>query len=174
MSSLLRSLMLVVLAGAVAAPFAAAEPPAPAPTADDVKALREKFQTERDQALKAKFPADALVRADDLAKRADEADKAKNYKAALRHLRDARWQLPYLPPGLPDHVSRVLGESRMRHADRVNAARVQPRRSVPRQRQSRRHGEGVGRGQRPRGRHLPRPRRPAGRPDQERHQPPSE
>jgi WD40 repeat protein len=125
MASLLRALVLLVLAGAIAVPLSA-QPAAPAPTDDDVKALREKFKTEREQAVGAKFPADSLVRADDLIKRADEAEKAKNYKAALRHLRDARWQLPYLPPGLPKHVTRVLGESRMRHADRVNALAYSP------------------------------------------------
>jgi WD40 repeat protein len=118
--------VLLVLAGVVAAPLAAADPSAPAPTADDVTALRKQFQTEREQAVKAKFPADSLVRADEFVKRADEAEKAKNYKAALRYLRDARWQLPYLPPGLPNHITRVLGESRMRHADRVNALAYSP------------------------------------------------
>ncbi|MBN9123044.1 MAG: PQQ-binding-like beta-propeller repeat protein [Planctomycetes bacterium] len=109
---------------AVVVPLAVGQPAEP--TADDVKALKEKFQTEREQALKAKFPADTLARADELLKRAEEAAKADNFKAALRHLRDARWQLPYLPPGLPEHVTRVLGESRMRHADRVNALAYSP------------------------------------------------
>src|SRR5687767_10036507 len=124
MSSLLRPLALMALSVVVAVPFVAAQPPAP--TEADVKSLRDKYQTERDQAVKAKFPADTLVRADDIAKRAGEAEKAKNYKAALRHLRDARWQLPYLPPGLPANVARVLGESRMRHSDRVNALAYSP------------------------------------------------
>jgi WD40 repeat protein len=119
-----RSFVLLVLTAGVAAPLAAAETPAPG--ADDVKALREKFKAEREQAVKAAFPAETLARADELARRADEAEQGKNYKAALRHLRDARWQLPYLPPGLPDHVRRVLGESRMRHADRVNALAYSP------------------------------------------------
>ena len=38
--------------------------PAADPTAADVKTLREKFQSEREQALKAKFPADTLAKAD--------------------------------------------------------------------------------------------------------------
>ena len=41
----------------------AAQPPAE-PTAAEVKALRDKFQAEREQALKAKFPADRYVDAD--------------------------------------------------------------------------------------------------------------
>ena len=125
MRSPLRPFALMLLAVVIAVPFVAAQP-APAPTADDVKALRTKYQTEREQAVTAKFPADTLAKADDIVKRADDAAKTENFKAAARHLRDARWQLPYLPPGLPAHVTRVLGESRMRHADRVNALAYSP------------------------------------------------
>lgn len=122
MSSLLRSLALAALFAAAGFPLVSAQPAEPpAPKADDVKALRDKFAAEREQAVKAKFPADALARADDLLKRADAAAQGENFRAALRHLRDARWQLPYLPAGLPANVSRVFGESRMRHSDRVNA-----------------------------------------------------
>src|SRR5262245_21311059 len=127
MFSALRGLVLFALTAVLAVPLAIAQPepkpePAPTgPTADDVKVLKEKFQTERDQAVKAKFPPDTLTKADELAKRAEEALKTENFKVAARNYRDARWQLPYLPPGLPTHVTRVLGESRMRHADRVNA-----------------------------------------------------
>jgi WD40 repeat protein len=94
--------------------------------ADDVKALREKFRAEREEALKAKFTADDLARADDLAKRADAALAAGDLKAAARYLHDARWQVPFLPPGLPPHVVRVYGESRLRHADRINAVTYSP------------------------------------------------
>ncbi|MFM8274400.1 MAG: hypothetical protein ACKODX_19010 [Gemmata sp.] len=124
MRSLFRPVALMLWALALAVPVVAQQPAAP--TADDVKALRDRYQTERAAALKAKFPADTLAKADDLVKRADEALKGDNYKIALRHVRDARWQLPYLPPGLPPHVTRVLGESRMRHADRVNALAYSP------------------------------------------------
>jgi WD40 repeat protein len=95
-------------------------------TADDVKALRETFRAEREEALKAKFTPDDLARADDLARRADAALAAGDLKAAARHLRDARWQVPFLPAGLPPHVVRVFGESRLRHADRVNALTYSP------------------------------------------------
>src|SRR5215207_8912845 len=118
-----RALALLLLV-AVAVPFAGAQPAEPG--ADEVKVLKEKFRAEREQALKAKFPTDTFTKADELAKRAEAATKDENFKAALRHLRDARWQLPYLPPGLPEHVTRVLGESRMRHADRVNALSYSP------------------------------------------------
>lgn len=117
MSFLLRSLVILPFLVTVAVAQ---------PGADEVKPAQEKFKAEREQALKAKFPPDTLAKADELAQRAEAALKDENYKAALRHLRDARWQLPYLPPGLPDHVTRVLGESRMRHADRVNALVFSP------------------------------------------------
>jgi WD40 repeat protein len=91
------------------------------PAAPDAKELLQRFQAERAEAVKAKFPADSLTRADELAKRAELALKANNEKAAARYLRDARWQLPYLPAGLPKHVLLVFGESRMRHVGRVNA-----------------------------------------------------
>lgn len=124
MSLPVRLVALLILVAGVSVPLAA-QPPGE-PTAADAKALRDKFQAEREQAIKAKFPAETLGRADDLVKRADAALKTDNFKAALRHLRDARWQLPYLPPGLPANVTRVLGESRMRHADRVNALAYSP------------------------------------------------
>ena len=91
----------------------------------DAKALREKFRAEREEAVKSKFPADALARADDLAKRGEAAIAAGDPKAA-RYFRDARWLVPYLPANLPPNVVRVFGESRLRHADRVNAVSYSP------------------------------------------------
>lgn len=127
MSFSLRPLPLVLFAALVAVPLAAADPPAPAdPTQKDVLALLNKYEEEREQAQRAKFPADALARSDQLLKRARDAMKAENYRSAARYVRDARWQLPFVPAGLPKHVSRVLGESRMRHADRVNALAYSP------------------------------------------------
>jgi WD40 repeat protein len=106
--------------------FAAAVPVLAQPAADDPRAMQAKFQAEREQAVKARFPAEALARADELARRAEAALAANNPAAALRYFRDARWQLPYLPAGLPEHVVRVFGESRMRHSDRVNALAYSP------------------------------------------------
>jgi WD40 repeat protein len=111
-----RAAALLALAAAVTA--AAAEP--------DPADLRNKFDAEREAAAKAKFPPDAFAKADDLAKRAAAAVKADDPKAAARYLRDARWQLPHLPANLPPNVTRVLGESRMRHADRVSALVYSP------------------------------------------------
>jgi WD40 repeat protein len=109
MSFLLRPFVVLALLVSVASAQ-------PDPGAGEVKALKTQFQAEREQAVKARFPADVLAKADDLVARAEAAAKDENFKAAVRLLRDARWQLPYLPPGLPDHVTRVLGEARMRHS----------------------------------------------------------
>ncbi|MCE9565461.1 MAG: WD40 repeat domain-containing protein [Planctomycetes bacterium] len=116
MLTVVRAMVLFALVAGVVVPLAQAQSDAP-----DPKELQKKFLAEREQAVKAKFPTDTLTRADELAKRAEAALKSDSPKAAAKYFRDARWQLPYLPVGLPDHVSRVLGESRMRHADRVNA-----------------------------------------------------
>jgi WD40 repeat protein len=127
MSLSLQPLPFLLFGSLLALPLAAADPPAPAePTAKEVQALREKYDAERAAALKAKFPPDAVAKSDLLLKRAEEALKAENFRSAARYVRDARWQLPYVPPGLPQHVARVLGESRMRHADRVNAVAYAP------------------------------------------------
>lgn len=95
-------------------------------TAADVKALRDALQRERGEAVQAKFPPESLASADELAKRAEAALGAGDLKAAARYLREARWQVPFLPRGLPPHVSRVFGEVRVRHADWVNAVTYSP------------------------------------------------
>ncbi len=116
MPSVVRAIVLVAIVVGIVVPLASIRAEDPG-----VKELQKKFLAEREQAVNAKFPADSFARADDLVKRAEAALKADNPKAAARYIRDARWQLPYLPVGLPEHVRRVLGESRMRHADRVNS-----------------------------------------------------
>ncbi|HXD87009.1 MAG TPA: WD40 repeat domain-containing protein [Urbifossiella sp.] len=98
----------------------------PEPTAAEIDALAAKFKAERDAAIKARFPQQAMAKADDLAKRAATAQADGNPRRAARYYRDARWQLPYLPVDLPPHVTRVLGESRMRHSDRVNSVAYSP------------------------------------------------
>ena len=96
-----------------------------APPAEQAKAVLEKYRAERAEAAKAFAPAD-LAAADDLAARADAALQANNPAAAARLARDARWQLPFVPPNLPPHVARVLGVARLRHGDRVNALAYSP------------------------------------------------
>ena len=131
-AAVLLAALLAPLAAAFPVPKGPATKPA-GPTAADAQALGEKFRAERAEAVKAGFAADALAPADALAARAEAALKTDNPRAAARSFRDARWQLPFRPAGLPPHVGRVLGESRMRHpeagqpgSERVNAVAYSP------------------------------------------------
>ena len=112
-----RAIVAVACAAVLVGPAFAAEPP-PGETL-------AKFRTERAEALKSFAPGEVAA-ADELAVRSEAALKAENPSAAARLARDARWQLPFLPPGLPVHVSRVLGVARLRHADRVNSLVYSP------------------------------------------------
>lgn len=122
------SVRLPALALALAAGLALRAPgqPGQADPAPDVSGPAGRFAAERAEAAKAGFPAGRLAPADDLAKKAADAAKAGNARGAARYYRDARWQLPYLPAGLPPHVARVFGESRVRHPARVNALAYRP------------------------------------------------
>lgn len=95
------------------------------PTADALKPLFEKYAAEREVAGKT-FSKEELAAADELAAKAAEALKAENFTAAERLIRDARWQVPFVPAGLPEHVTRVLGVARLRHGERVNAVAYSP------------------------------------------------
>lgn len=105
--------------------FAAAVVTAQPPTAESLKPLFDKYKAEREEAGKA-FSKDELAGADELAAKAADALKADNFVAAERLVRDARWQVPFVPAGLPDHVSRVLGVGRLRHGDKVNSLAYSP------------------------------------------------
>jgi WD40 repeat protein len=90
----------------------------------DAEAILSAYRVERDEAAK-RGPSPAIAAADAIAKQAEAAVKT-NPGTAARLARDARWRLPYRPPGLPDHVEKVLGAGRLRHADRVNAIAYGP------------------------------------------------
>lgn len=96
------------------------------PSAEEVQAQQKKYQDERAAALEKKFPATALERSDEQAKRAEEALKAGNTATAAKFIREARWLVPYVPTDLPPNVDRVLGIARMRHGDIVNAVVYSP------------------------------------------------
>lgn len=96
------------------------------PAADDpAPAILAQFVTERQEAARFFTPAE-LATADRLAKRAEEALAEDNPAAAARLARDARWVLPFRPAGLPEHVVRVIGTARLRHADRINDIAYSP------------------------------------------------
>ncbi|HEX4611855.1 MAG TPA: WD40 repeat domain-containing protein, partial [Urbifossiella sp.] len=123
----LAAFVLVVVAGGLVT-RAAAQPDkkAVADPVPDVAGLAGLFAEERKAAEKAGFPAERLTPADELARRAAAAVAAGNARGAARYYRDARWQLPYLPAGLPPHVARVLGENRVRHPARINSLAYRP------------------------------------------------
>jgi WD40 repeat protein len=118
---MVRLLAAVVLTAFVAVPLVAQD----APTVEQAKDALAKFRQERAESAKT-FDATELAAADELGEHAEAALKDGNPATAVRLARDARWQLPFLPPGLPPHVSRVLGVSRLRHGDRVNALAYSP------------------------------------------------
>ena len=91
----------------------------------DPKAILDAFAAERAAATTHFTPAE-LAAADKLAERAEAATAENNPTAAARLARDARWALPFRPADLPDHVARVIGTARLRHADRVNAVAYSP------------------------------------------------
>jgi len=95
------------------------------PTAESLKPIFDKYKTEREDAGK-QFSKAELAAADELAAGANEALAKENYIAAARLIRDARWQVPFVPTGLPAHVTRVLGVARLRHGDRVNGVAYSP------------------------------------------------
>ena len=96
-----------------------------APTADQVKDALAKYKAERAEAAKT-FKPDELTAGDELAAKAEKALASENTQAALRLAGEARWQVPFMPAGLPEKVSRVLGAARMRHGDRVNTLAYSP------------------------------------------------
>ncbi len=87
---------------------------------DDIKTLYDQFRAERAAAIKLGEPEDRFKNADQMLKKAQEAEKAQQMNKALRFVREARWAIPARPIDLPDHVERVIGYVRLRHADRVN------------------------------------------------------
>lgn len=89
-------------------------------TPEKIAEQKKAFAEERQLAIEQKFTDEGLRRADELAKKAEKYLEKKNLAEAYKHFRDARWQIPYLPPGLPKHIVRVFGQSRMRHGDVVN------------------------------------------------------
>ena len=90
-----------------------------------MKAASAAFKAERAIAIKT-FSKEELAQADDLFAKGEAAIEAGNNVAALRLIGDARWQIPFVPAGAPEHVIRILGAGRLRHGDRVNAIAYSP------------------------------------------------
>ncbi len=97
---------------------------APPLTAEQVQQIQAKYRAERDEAAKSKiadkFAPEAMQRAEQLAKKGDAALAANRLMEASDAFREARWLLPALPSPFPEHVARVFGNPRLRHADRID------------------------------------------------------
>src|SRR5262249_47803142 len=70
--------------------------------------------------LAEKFAPEMLGGADQQAKKAEAALGAGRLVEASDAYREARWLLPAVPADFPEHVARVFGNPRMRHADRID------------------------------------------------------
>src|SRR4051794_6430394 len=118
------SAALLTLLAALGPAAVAQDPQAPA------REQRERFTAERKQSVESgaarKFSPQLLGRADDLAKQAGAAADAGQPDDGARLYRDARWLLPALPADFPEHVTRVFGDPRLRHGDRVTALAYSP------------------------------------------------
>jgi len=121
----LYSRLLTVVVLSTALPLTAVAQPKQ-PTADDIKAIQKKFDDERKIAIEQSFPVESLTLSDELAKRAQMALDGNSLREAHRLIREARWQMPYLPPDMPKNVVRVFGNTRMRQGDAVSQVAFSP------------------------------------------------
>lgn len=121
----MRTMKLVVLVSAAAAPLAAQAPTAEAIKSLEAKYAEEKAKSSADGAEKAFMPG-LFERADEIARKAGAAASGGRMFEAAELYRQARWQLPYLPAKLPPHVARVFGNFRLRHAMEVTATAFSP------------------------------------------------
>jgi WD40 repeat protein len=100
------------------------------PGADEARQLQSLYRAEKESAVKAgadaKFPPQLLQKADQMARRGDAALEAGRLLQASTAFRQARWQLPYLSPEVPEHVGRVLGNLRLRHAQEIDGLAWSP------------------------------------------------
>lgn len=120
---------LLVIAGP-AVLYLAGQESAP-PTVENVRALQAKFKAERDFIVKKRiakrFLPAFMARAEEIARRADKALEANRWLQAAEGFHQARWQLPYQSPQVPaEHVARVLGNLRLRHAQEIHALAFSP------------------------------------------------
>src|SRR5262249_43873978 len=109
--------------------IALADDPKPL-TGDEVRKLQSAYRTEHDQTetsgAAGKFTPRALQRAKELGRQGDAALEAGQLDEAAQNYREARWLLPGLPPGFPDHVARVFGNLRLRHGAAVQSLAYSP------------------------------------------------
>lgn len=112
------------LACTQAAPAHAQAPPKQ-PSVEQVEQLLAAYQRELDESA-ATYAAELLIPAQSAARRARSALQYKRLSEAAQAVREARWLLPITPPDLPAHVKRVIGNTRLRHANAVTGVAYNP------------------------------------------------
>jgi len=122
--TLLSTLAILLLGASVFAQ------PTKLPTADEVKAIQAQYRAERDKIVKdgvaKRFIPAIMDKAEELAKKSDTALASGRLLQASEAIRQARWQLPYQPVGVPEHVSRIIGNLRLRHARAIRTVAFSP------------------------------------------------
>ncbi|MCS7045273.1 MAG: hypothetical protein NZO58_02845 [Gemmataceae bacterium] len=101
------------------------------PTIDQVKQLQAKYRAERERVVQSgavkRFVPILFEKAEEFAKRGDAALAAGRLLQAAEAFRQARWQLPYESPQVPNaHVALVIGNLRLRHGNEVKAISFSP------------------------------------------------
>jgi WD40 repeat protein len=116
--------------GLVISAIPLAAQPTKLPTADEVKALQAKYKEEHDAVVRTgiakRFIPAIMDKAEELSKKSSDALSGGRLLQASEAIRQARWQLPYQPIGVPDHVSRIIGNLRLRHSREINALAFSP------------------------------------------------
>jgi WD40 repeat protein len=111
-------------------PLLGQAPVAKPPTAEEVRDYQAKFRKEHDVLVKSggskRFLPILLEKAEEFAKRGDAALAVGRLLQASELFRQARWQLPYQSPQVPDHVNRILGNLRLRHGQEINDVAFSP------------------------------------------------
>ena len=101
------------------------------PSAETVARIAESFATDRAKSLESGAVAvtspELIERADALASRAAQAQKAGRLLDAQSLYMRARFALPSLPARLPKGINRFLGDSRPRHSDAVLSMAYHPK-----------------------------------------------
>jgi hypothetical protein len=120
----------VLIAAVLVVPWAGRADQPKGLTADAVRQLQAAYRAEHKQADESgaagRFAPQTVRRAEELARQADAALEAGLFDEAALAYREARWHLPALPPAFPDHVSRVLGNPRLRHGGAVKSLAYSP------------------------------------------------
>ena len=122
--------LLAFVLTAVLASVALAQVPGPSPR-DVVREIQGKYLQERAEADKTgiskKFAPDWFAWADEFAKKGDAALAGNRFLEASEDFQKARWLLPALPLGLPDHVVRIFGDAKpLRHLEAVTSVAFSP------------------------------------------------